>query len=699
MSYFYCMKKIFIFILYTVCFSSLSQQTDKVDFLEINGNVEIDTLHFSIKGQVQVKFKTLKSIDSVYLDGVNMSIKPSENSPYKIVEENNKIWITSNFKKGNEYTAEFTYECQPQQAVYFVGFNSELKAYPSQVWTQGQGKYTSHWLPSLDDMNDKLIFNITYLAPKNYEVFANGKLTRTRSRLNHKSWTYEMKRPMSSYLVAFAMGDFFSSRFKSEKGTPLILTTSTRDKDKINSTYQHHKLIFDYLENKINVDYPWQNYKQVPVRDFLYAGMENTTLNIFSDDFVVDTVGLNDKSFVNVQAHELAHQWFGNLVTETSSKHHWLHEGFATFYALEVEREIFGDEYYFYKIYKTAEELKSLSDKGKGQVLVNTGGSSLTYYEKGAWALIILREIVGGEVFDTAVQNYLTTYAFQNVTTDDFINEVEAVHGQSLDAYKERWLYQKAFQSREALEFLKKNEFIQDYMKLAAFRETRLVLKEELLSTSLDFPVNDYLGQEAVYQLDGEDIELTLPLYKKAFETNNLLVRQAIANSLTEIPVKLKKDYESLLKDESYLTIEKALFHLWVSFPEDRHKYLDSTKNIEGFKDKNVKLLWLTLSLATPDYETVNKSKTFQELSQHTKSGYPYQVRQHAFGYLYQLDTFEVSNYKDLMQGVFHPVWQFQKFCRELLDTLMTSEKHREALLDLVNDFTVREKTFFNNRY
>lgn len=692
------MNKILFFILLysSFCFS---QQSDKVDFLEMNAEVEVDTISFKVKGNVQIRFKALQNIDSVYLDGVNMTIKASENSLYKIVEEDNKIWITSNFKKDKEYTAEFSYECEPRQTVYFVGFKSGIKEYSSQVWTQGQGKYTSHWLPSLDDMNDKLIFNITYLAPKNYEVVANGKLSRTRSRLNHKSWAYEMKKPMSSYLVAFAMGDFKRTTSKSDNGTPLQLYLETRHADKVSSTYKYHNEIFNFLENKIRINYPWQNFKQVPVRDFLYAGMENTTLNTFSEEFVVDETGVNDKSFVNVQAHELAHQWFGNLVTETSSKHHWLHEGFATFYALEAEREIFGEDYYYFKIYKTAEELKTLSDTGKGQVLVNTGGSSLTYYQKGAWALIILRDIVGAEVFENAVENYLNKNAFKNVSTEDFISEVETEYGESLIDFEERWLKQKAFKSRETLQFLKKNEFIQDYMKLAAYRETRLTLKEELIDESLNFPVNDYLGQEAVYQLNGQDLELSIPLYKKALQTNNLYVRQAVASSLTEIPKQLKTDYESLLKDDSYTTLEKALLHLWMSFPNERHKYLDKTKDISGFGDKNVKLLWLTLNLATPDYNPKQKSKVFKELSSYTQPGYPYQIRQHAFGYLYQIDTFTEANYKDLMQGVFHPVWQFQKFCRELMDTLMTSNEHKAELLKLVNGFSVKEKTFFNNRY
>jgi len=692
------MIKIIVFLLLssTLLFG---QQTEKVDFLELNATVTIDTINFEIKGQVEVSFKTLKDVDSVYLDAVDMRITPSESNTLKIVNTDDKIWMTSNFKKDKSYSATFSYECEPKQALYFVGFHSTLKAYPSQVWTQGQGKYTSHWLPSLDDMNDKIIFNITYEAPKNYEVIANGHLNKTRSRLNHKSWYYEMQKPMSSYLVGFVMGDFRRTAAKSKKGTPLQVYLETRHLDKMSYTYQDHVEIFNLLEGKINVNYPWQNFKQVPVRDFLYAGMENTTLNTFSEEFVVDSIGANDRSFVNVQAHELAHQWFGNLVTETSSRHHWLHEGFATFYALEAEREIFGEDYYYFKIYKTAEELKTLSDTGKGQILVNPGGSSLTYYQKGAWALIILKEIVGKTVFENAVKNYLDNYAFKNVTTDDFMNEVELEYGQSLTNYKERWLNQKAFQSRETLEFLKKNEFIQDYMKLVAFRETRQTFKTERLDEALDFPINDYLGQEAVYQLDSSDPELSLPLYRKALNTNNLYVRQAVANSLTAVPRALKTDYETLLDDESYTTIEKALLHLWVSFPEDRHDYLDRTNDNIGFQDKNIKLLWLTLNLATSDYNPKEKSKVYSELSSHTQPGYPYQVRRHAFGYLYQINTFTEDNYKDLMEGVFHPVWQFKKFCRELLDTLMKSDLHKSELLKLRGNFSTKEKTFFNNRY
>ena len=213
-------------------------------------------------------------------------------------------------------------------------------------------------------------------------------------------WQFDMQHPMSSYLVAFAIGDFAVKNTNSTSGVPLAMYYNTSDEAKADATYRYTKRIFDFLETTIDIPYPWQNYKQVPVKDFLYAGMENTGTTLFADSFVVDDIGFFDRNYVNVNAHELAHQWFGNLVTASSGEHHWLHEGFATYYALLAERDIFGEDYYYYKLYESAEQLKALSDRGKGQKLVNPKASSLTYYQKGAWALHILNERVGEEAFN-----------------------------------------------------------------------------------------------------------------------------------------------------------------------------------------------------------------------------------------------------------------------------------------------------------
>ena len=111
--------------------------------------------------------------------------------------------------------------------------------------------------------------------------------------------------------------------------------------------------------------------------------MENTTLTIFSDSFVVDSIGFKDKNYITVNAHELAHQWFGDFVTSTSSEHHWLQEGFATYYALLAERHIFGDDHYYWQLFQNAQELIAQEEAGESTSLLDPKSSSTTFYKKG----------------------------------------------------------------------------------------------------------------------------------------------------------------------------------------------------------------------------------------------------------------------------------------------------------------------------
>jgi aminopeptidase N len=116
-------------------------------------------------------------------------------------------------------------------------------------------------------------------------------------------WQYQMTQPMSSYLVALAIGHFQKRMLKSKTGVPLEHYFEPEDVQRYESTYRYSKQIMDYLEREIGVKYPWKIYRQVPVRDFLYAGMENTTATIFSREYLVDSIGFNDRNYVNVNAN------------------------------------------------------------------------------------------------------------------------------------------------------------------------------------------------------------------------------------------------------------------------------------------------------------------------------------------------------------------------------------------------------------
>lgn len=667
----------------------LQAQQDSVDFLTMEATIEPLAETKSVLGTVRVSFEIRKATDSVYLDAKEFQILDTAMESVKVSATSDKLWLTGKFQPQKIYTAFFSYRATPKQALYF-SYN--------QIWTQGQGKYTSHWLPSLDAMTDKMVFNLSVLAPKPQKVVANGNLISVQEHRDKNLWKFEMEHPMSGYLVAMALGDFNSRTLHTAGGTPLELYYEPVDSLKAEPTYRYTQEIFEFLEKEIGVAYPWQVYKQVPIRDFLYAGMENTTCTFFSTAFVVDSVGFADRNYVNVNAHELAHQWFGNLVTETEEVHHWLHEGFATYYALLAEKEIFGEDYFYWKLYNTAEQLKTISDQGKGERLLDPKASSLTFYEKGAWALHILREKIGEDAFHRAVKNYLNKFAFQNVTTEDFLNEIRGVTDLDLTDWKTNWLEQTAFKAEEAFASLMRSGFIQSYFEIASLRTVEGGEKRTKLEAAIRRN-DDFISQEAVYQLSEEPFEEVRALYEIAMNTQNIFIRQAIALSLDPIPASFQKHYESLLEDPSYLTQEAALYNLWVNFPEKRKWYLDRLEGVEGFQNKNLRLLWLTLTLYTDEYLLPEKTAHSEELQQYTGPQYSFEIRESAFEYLYSMNLFTDTVLKNLVNACSHHYWRFRDAARSVLEEYLKEEPHVTKLKALMLDMNETDQGYLQQKY
>ncbi len=649
-------RLVFVLLLFFIQFT-VAQQGDYVDFKTANVQVSFSTDSSKVVGHVTYKFDILKPVDSIFIDAVNMVFSNVKLNTKTATYSNNgkRLWLKHNFTP-NRYSVSFNYVATPQKALYFIDWNIENGN--EQIWTQGQGKYTSNWLPSFDDMTEKVEFDISVVFQEGFQVIANGK-NEGLERLGHSKyykWQYNMEAPMSSYLVALAIGKYNSLTEYSKSGVPLVLYYYPKDSLKVEPTYRYTKAIFNFLEDEIGVSYPWQNYKQVPVKDFLYAGMENTSTTIFADSFVTDSIAFIDKNYVNVNAHELAHQWFGNLVTETSSKHHWLQEGFATYYALLAERHIFGDNYYYWRLYEYAQELLNQDRAEVGTSLLNPESSSTTFYKRGAWVLHMLREQIGNTAFKKAVKQYLEIHKFKNVETKDFMVEAEKVSGQELDYFMKIWLEDQVFNYNLALESLKKSAFIQEY--LMADCEVYTSKCKDYLASG----ISSYAKAKIIAQIPQH-------ITKVDFK-NNLKIRQAIAEQVREIPVQLKPQYESLLNDNSYLTKQIALHNLWLNFPENRALYLNKTKGIDGFSDKNIKLLWLTLALITDNFEPENKPKYYNELINYTSPNYGFEIRQNAFSYLQAIQACNVSCVAHLKAATNHHNWRFSKFAKQVLEQL-----------------------------
>ena len=687
------MRLVLVFLV-VLTFKSYSQGESPLDFTHLAAVIKPNSDR-SVSGTVHYSFQVKGKATSIAFDAVDMEFSNFYLGNAKLEKgihyDGKVLQLAVDLAEGN-YQIQFDFYAKPKQTVYFMGWGDKVKD-NEQIWTQGQGKYTSHWLPSFDTMTEKFEFDLSVQVPPEYQVVANGVLKRQSTTDELTTWEFDMDRPMSSYLAAFVVGHFEKKVIHSSSGVPIELYYAPGDSTKVEPTYRYTKAIFDFLEAEIGVPYPWQIYKQVPVQDFLYAGMENTSCTVFSNQYVIDSTAFIDKNYVNINAHELAHQWFGNMVTEFSGDHHWLHEGFATYYAYLAEKELFGDTHFYWRLYQTAKTLANLSENGDGEALTDPNANSLTFYEKGALALVMLRERVGDTAFRNGIKSYLKNYAFKNAMIADFIQEMAIAADEDLSDYRKEWLESEEFPWEQVKSYFEKKE-----PSLKQFFELKEVVgavpeatPETLQLFNSETPVP--LKRQFILEFHQKIPEASLA---DIIATGELEVRQAVALSIPKVTKDLQDEFEAMLEDQSYVTQETVLYKLWEVFPENRETYLDRLKGTTGLPNKNIRLLWLTLSLITPEYQPDNKKEFYDALNDYTAPRYNFEIRLQAFKYLFLIRAFSNTALENLIQASESPVWQFKKASRKLLKTINTTEEGKEQLRNLRQQLTTHQLGILN---
>ncbi|HJS01556.1 MAG TPA: M1 family metallopeptidase, partial [Flavobacterium sp.] len=481
-----------------------AQQFKQADFTSVSAQLSLDATKKAVSGIVNYSFEILSPMDTLKIDAQNMEfskVNLNQNT-VSYINSGKQLLIIYPFQKGKNEIS-FEYSTTPKQALYFVGAEDTEDL---QIWTQGQGKYTSNWFPSFDDVNEKVIFNLKIKFKSDYQVVSNGVLSNKLNSNDTTIWSYQMEKPMSSYLLMLAVGKFEKQTQASKKNVPLDLYIENKDNSRFEPTYRYSTRIFNFLEKEIGIKYPWKVYKQVPVRDFLYAGMENTSATLFATRYVVDSIGFVDRNYTNVDAHELAHQWFGDLITAASGKHHWLQEGFATYYALLAEKAIYGEDYFYSKMYESIQQIKYTSRTDSIPVL-NEKASSLSYYQKGAWALFVLHQEVGDKTFKKIIKSYLKKYAFKTVTTDDFLAEVRKFSHFDTDKFSKEWLESTAINSQKVNELLVKNKISKILLEIDKMKSKSLKEKQGFFKMILMSDAHYFAKEMVVNQLKNESFE------------------------------------------------------------------------------------------------------------------------------------------------------------------------------------------------
>ena len=679
---------------------SLAQFKPKVDFKSLKALVFPQFEKKEIIGNCRFEFKVYAPTDTLRIDAKNMRFSRMMINGKAVEYKNNgkELLLYTGYKKGKNIL-EFEYQAQPKQSLYFMGTTAN-----PQIWTQGQGRYTSHWLPSFDDVNEKLTFSICVTTctddgvnTKPITAVSNGELVK-KERLhaiqNGKivtTWNYKMHKPMSSYLVMLAIGDYIFETQTSASGIPIALYVQPNDANKLKYTYMHSKRIFDFLENEIGYKYPWKIYRQIPVRDFLYAGMENTTATLFDQDFVVDSIAYNDRNYINVNAHELAHHWFGDLVTAQSGKHHWLQEGFATYYALLAERGIFGDDYFYHQLYTYANRIKTAAKTDTIPVL-HEKASALSFYQKGAWALHYLRDQIGNKAFDKAVKSYLKQHAYNNVVTADFLAFIAKNTNFDTQAFQEIWLEKYNYPEKEITSCLEKSSFIQELIQVQKLRALPLSSKlnrfQQILQSAAYWP----LKSEVIYQLKGQPFELTEQLFQIAMQQNEIKVLLTLSETLTKVPTSFKAAYEQLLTVASYEVRSNAFLNLLHSFPEDKERYFEIAKDWQGANDRELRILFLSSYLNLQPETEAQYAVHKKELIDYTGPEFVSLTRIPAFQNALNLFPENYQLLKNLVNATQHPKWQMVKYSRDMLRKLLRKQNYREIFVGLLPELSTQEQ-------
>ncbi len=382
--------------------------------------------------------------------------------PYRYEHDSLKINLDKEYSRQEKITVYIEYKAKPEEqksvgsaaissnkGLFFINPKNTVKNKMPQIWTQGETQSNSVWFPTIDQPNERMTEEIFITVDNKYTTLSNGSLVNqihnnNGSRTDH----WKMELPHAPYLVMMAIGEF------------QLVKDKWKDKE-VNYYVEkefapHAKAIFgntpemmQFYSDKLGVQYPWSKYAQVVARDYVSGAMENTTATLHGD-FVYQTERelLDGNDPESVIAHELFHQWFGDLVTCESWSNLPLNESFATYGEYLWMEYKYGLDAADAHSYKSRQGYFSEAERKKVNLIrfdyldkeeMFDGHS----YNKGGQILHMLRKYVGDEAFFASLKLYLEKNKFTSVEVHQLRLAFEEISGEDLNWFFNQWFLSK----------------------------------------------------------------------------------------------------------------------------------------------------------------------------------------------------------------------------------------------------------------
>ncbi len=359
------------------------------------------------------------------------------------------IALPTNYDAEDTITITISYITKPLEGLYFNEPSEDNPKIPVQIYSHSEPISARCWFPCYDEPDDKVTSEIIASVPDNFFLLSNGRLLsvdHNRSSRTKKFHWWQGK-PHSTYLISIVAGEY-SEILDSSVSIPLRYYVYNDQVEIAANSFAKTPKMMIFFEDKFGYTYPWDKYAQIVIADYQAAGMEHTSATSLYDRTIHDDRAHLDVSSDDLVAHELAHQWFGNLVTCQDWSHIWLNEGFATYSEILFKEFDSGIDEAQYAIYQDQKFYLEMVDPKFHQPIVYENylhpEEMFNYieYQKAGMVLHNLRSMIGDSLFFASLKTYLKRFAFQSVVTADFQQVVEEICGKNLNWFFDQWLYQ-----------------------------------------------------------------------------------------------------------------------------------------------------------------------------------------------------------------------------------------------------------------
>ena len=419
------------------------------DLLHQRIAIGFDLEQHAITGEVTTRLViTAAPTDTVRLDASNLTIDAAADAagkPLRFTSDTSSVTVRlpRRAQRGDTVTFTLRYHGNPERGMYFVPRRPTM-------WTQGEAIETPSWVPTYNAPNDKTTWEILVTADTGMSVLSNGRLVSVMKTADGRQqvWHWSQEKPASTYLYSIVAARMAVLR-DNWRGIPVEYWVAPDTIDATWRSFGETPSMIETYSRVLGVNYPWAKYSQAIIPDFTYGGMENVSATTQTDLALHPAMAEPQWSSRGLNAHELAHQWFGDLTTTAEWAHAWINEGLTTYMESVQEEQSRGREAAEWNwINQQQQAMQADLNQERPLVFGAQPGTdpiqiffSGHVYPKGAQLAHQMRRLVGDSLFWKGMHRFLTDNAYKPVETKDYAIAFEKTTGRDLDWFFDQWAY------------------------------------------------------------------------------------------------------------------------------------------------------------------------------------------------------------------------------------------------------------------